>query len=174
MIASELYENEGYDVHAYLEDPVDPAYNEVVSAVQGRGVSYVAIVGYSHGGGATYVLADRLSQNAPNIGTFFVSFTAYIDAVIQNAMGPERRYPTGSTYHVNYWQPTPTGAARSHGASGTPPGQFDRNVQLDPWGTGLDHFSIDNHRMVLDRVKYGRGPLDTGDVHLGVTDLIPR
>ena len=46
----------GYDAHMYAEDVVDATgsgelYAEIVSAVQMRGVTEVALVGFSHGGG---------------------------------------------------------------------------------------------------------------------------
>jgi len=68
QVAVPEYRN-GYDVHMYDEDAVSrflgagPAYDEVVNAIQGRGVTEVAIMGYSHGGGATYQLAERLYRN---------------------------------------------------------------------------------------------------------------
>ncbi len=171
-IATELYK-EGYDVHAYRESNSDSAYAEVVSAVMGRGVSHVAMVGYSQGGGATYVVCNNLNANRATIGVFSIDFTAYIDAVRHTGWNPETRNPPGSAYHVNYWQPTPSGVLRLHGAS-NPAAQFDRNVHDEVWGAGLDHFSIDNDRMVLDRIKYGRGPNETSDVHSGLTDTTVR
>lgn len=54
VVAISLYAA-GYDVHMYDEDVVDgtgsgAAYDEVVRAVQARGVDVVGIFGYSHGG----------------------------------------------------------------------------------------------------------------------------
>jgi hypothetical protein len=112
-LAIELY-NQGYDVHMYDEDAVDcygagAAYDEVNAAVQGRNVGQVAIYGYSHGGGSTCLLAERLDNHRSEIGSFTIPFTAYIDGVSDRyATGwdgrQEHMRPPGSLYHLNYYQ----------------------------------------------------------------------
>jgi len=110
-IASNLHAM-GYDVHMYDEDVVSSsgagqAYDEVVRAVSQRGIGVVSIFGYSHGGGSTYDLAERLANNAGSIGAFTVPYTAYIDGIENDSdidLDSERRLPPGTQYHVNYYQ----------------------------------------------------------------------
>ena len=102
----------GYDVHMYDEDDVGssgagPVYDEVVRAVQGRGIGVVAIFGYSHGGGSTHDLADRLNNNRGSIGTFSIDYTAYVDGIRNSSdidISSETRLPPSTAYHVNYYQ----------------------------------------------------------------------
>jgi hypothetical protein len=66
--AVQEYRESGLDVHLYDDSDValngsGAPYDEVVSAIQERGVTNVAIMGYSHGGGSTYYLSWRLDQN---------------------------------------------------------------------------------------------------------------
>jgi hypothetical protein len=99
QVACALY-RDGYDVHMYDEDVVDntgagEAFDEVLSAVNEREVTDIAIFGYSHGGGSTYDLAGRLLNQA-DIG---VDFTSYVDAVQNDSdtdVDQETRRPPGS------------------------------------------------------------------------------
>jgi hypothetical protein len=130
-------------------------YDEVVSAVKNRGVTTVAIFGYSQGGGATYVLAGALNTNRASIGTFTIAYTAYIDAVQHTGTTPEGRLPPSTAYHVNYWQSLPSGILNLHGQSVTG-SAVDIDVRTDastPWGAGLDHFTIDDHANVKNAIK---------------------
>lgn len=154
----------GYDVHMYDEDVVawtdgsGTAYDEVVTAIQKRGVTEVAIFGYSHGGGATYELANRISRNTlpssdPDhlddiTNSFTISYTAYIDAITQETTGAENRRPPMSSFHVNLYQ---TNTLASNGLTGGPSnGDDDFDVTTRSWGTGLDHFTIDDNSNVQD------------------------
>lgn len=110
-IALNLYQM-GYDVHMYDEDDVGsdgggPVYDEVVRAIQRRDVHAVAIFGYSHGGGSTYDLAERLNNNRAGIGTFTLPYSAYIDGIMNSSdidIRSEDRLPPATQYHVNYYQ----------------------------------------------------------------------
>ncbi len=115
-IAIRLYDR-AYDVHMYDEDYVSPVplflgsgrpYDEVVSAVRYREVTQVAIFGYSHGGGKTYWLANRLTSNAAQIGSFTIPYTAYIDAVATDWFLRETDLPPvppgSNRQHSNYYQ----------------------------------------------------------------------
>ncbi len=155
-IAKTLY-TQGYDVHMYDEDNVSSsgagaAYNEVVSAVQRRGIGIVSIFGYSHGGGSTYDLAERLDINRASIGTFTMPYSAYIDGIENDSdidLDSERRRPLGSAYHVNYYQRNDfliKGNSITTGGA-----EVDVNVTSTPWGSGLVHTSIDDH----DNVRSG-------------------
>ena len=109
----------GYDVHMYDEDNVDAwngrgvVYDEIVNGIQNRGITGTAILGYSHGGGATYQLAFRLNRNTISGDLtditlpFNVGFTAYVDAVTASTAGAENRRPPLSLFHLNQWEKTP-------------------------------------------------------------------
>ena len=148
-IAIDLYEM-GYDVHMYDEDVVanngsGSAYNEVVSAVQDRGVESIAIFGYSHGGGSTADLSGRLDQNRASIGTFSIDFTGYMDGIGNSSdidISSETQLPPSTQYHANYYQ-GPCGFLSLCGAA-VPGATFDLNVNTTVWGAGLGHFTVDD------------------------------
>lgn len=82
---------EGYDVYAYEEadgwngSVLGPAYAEVKSAINDRKVSSIALIGYSHGGGTVWEMANNLTNNATDIyGSFEITFTGFIDAISQS------------------------------------------------------------------------------------------
>lgn len=160
---AEALSTQGYDVHLLNKDAGQQgqgaAFEEVVSAVEERAVYEVAIVGYSHGGGATHDLAERLQIQPPN-KPFAIPFTGYIDAIEQGntamskdaGTAPEIRLPPGSQFHVNLWQPvawqTPRGPVNGAPVPGS---AIDINVNAPPpggWGLSLDHGTIDDHPQV--------------------------
>lgn len=148
----------GYDVHLYDEDDVNsngagPVFDEVVDAIQDRGVDNVAIFGHSHGGGSTHDLAMLLS--APPQGTpvlnYTLRFTGYIDAIknfLDSATAAEDRLPPNSMSHVNFWEDI-TLFPLPHGAPTAPPGPIT-NIYVNgfPWGANLTHTTIDNSFVV--------------------------
>jgi len=78
-----------------------------VSAVQNRGVTSIALYGFSHGGGSIFDLSERLNANKPSIGAFEIVFTGYIDGIENDSdldLDAEVRLPIGTLYHVNYYQ----------------------------------------------------------------------
>ena len=143
-IAITLYQM-GYDVHMYDEDVVNSsgagaAYNEVVRAVRDRGVSSVAIYGYSHGGGSTVDLAVRLDQNRATIGTFAIDFTAYVDGIRNNSdfdTTTETQLPP-THYHANYYEHPGCGFLQ---LCGGPIAGADVNMNF---GSAYTHFQIDD------------------------------
>jgi hypothetical protein len=182
VIARELYAVDGYDVQMFAEaeqtkrrlhavfgnppvrpDPSDPnagagpAFDAVVDAVNNRGVTSIALVGYSWGGGAVFNLASRLvlvgvgGQFLPVaiVRPFRVGFTAYIDAIQHNQGLPqaETRRPFASQFHANYFEqfaaPEDAGGSDVHG-SPVPGSNFELNVNRVPWGRNLNHYSIDD------------------------------
>jgi hypothetical protein len=155
-VALNLY-TMGYDVHMYDEDDVGssgagPAYDEVVRAVSRRGIGIVSVFGYSHGGGSTYDLAERLAANAGAIGSFTVPYTAYIDAIENDSdidIESERRLPPGTQYHVNYYQRNDLFIR----GNSVPGANVDVNVNATPWGGGLEHTGIDDHANVRSGVQ---------------------
>ena len=163
VLAIDLYA-QGYDVHLHDEDDVGPdgsglPYNEVVDAVQHRLVENVGIFGYSHGGGSTYDLADRLDNDRAGIGVFEIAITSYVDAVENDSdvdMSQELRRPPSSGYHANHYQ---------HGSflpdffldggpvtnSNPPPTGLD--VETTPWGATATHFEVDDFQQVRDFIE---------------------
>jgi hypothetical protein len=154
VIATALY-RQGYDVHMFDEDGVAAdgsgvVYNEVVNAVRNRGVSQVGIFGYSHGGGSTYDLADRLDINRPTIGVFEIEFTSYVDSVSNDSdldIAQELRRPPSSAYHVNHYQHG--SFFENLGLDGGPvpnsvPPPTGLDVETTPWGAGATHFDVDD------------------------------
>jgi len=149
----------GYDVHMYDEDVVPAsgagaAYNEVVSAIQRRAVSHVAIFGYSHGGGSTNDLARRLDANRATIGSFSLDFTGYVDGIDNDSdfdIDPEAVLPPSTGYHANWYQHPGCGFLQ---LCGGPVAGADLNVNVTatPWGGGLTHFTVDDAPQVLQGI----------------------
>jgi len=138
----------GYDAHMYDEDVVSgsgegQAYDEVVSAIQERGVTSVAIYGFSHGGGSTYDLSKRLDDNRASIGVFAIVYTAYIDGIENDSsfdLDSETRLPPSSAYHVNYYQRNFFSGLTMGNA--VPGADVDVNVTQQSWGGGILHATI--------------------------------
>ena len=154
-VAESLYEA-GYDIHYYDEDVVDnngagAAYDEVVSAIQNRNVTHVAIYGHSHGGGSTHDLAERLNANRASVGTFTINITAYVDAIDNESdvsMASEIRLPPSTAYHMNYYQTNDWLLV-----GGFVPGANENlNANTMPWGQNLDHGTIDNDPNIISAI----------------------
>ena len=137
----------GWDAYMYDEDVVDAAgagaaYDEIVSAVQERGVTEVALFGFSHGGGSVHDLLAKLE--ADGITGFTVPFTGYIDG-ISNASdlttAAETRLPPGTEYHVNFYQRNIFTPLWIWGTS-VEGSDVDVNVNNTTWGAGVLHISI--------------------------------
>jgi len=152
-IARSLYDL-GYDVWMYDEDDVSssgsgPVYDEIVRAIQGRGVSSVASYGYSHGGGATHDLAERLNNNRASIGAFTIAYTAYLDGIKNSSdidIRSEDRRPPSAEYLVNYYQRNDF-FIRGDSVPGA-----DVNINV---GGGISHSELD------DRPSVRSGVLDS-------------
>jgi hypothetical protein len=157
-IAKTLY-TQGYDVHMYDEDDVSSsgsgaAYDEVVRAVQRRGIGIVSIFGYSHGGGSTYDLAERLDVNRASIGTFTMPYSAYVDAIENDSdidIESERRRPRATGYHVNYYERNDF-LIKGNSINSGGGAEVDVNVNSQPWGGGLGHSEVDDHANVRSGV----------------------
>ena len=158
-LALAAYTN-GYDVHVYDEPDLfetpnteDAAFAEIDSAVENRGVTAVAIIGYSHGGGSTYNVSVRLDADAT---AFNLAFTAYIDAISQPLanMTAENRRPVRSAFHVNYYQVAQGNDFPLYldGTPSVPAGAgFEDNVD-DPTITE-SHTTIDDAPVVQDGIR---------------------
>jgi hypothetical protein len=133
-----------YDEDVVNSSGAGAAYDEVVRAVQKRGIAVVAIYGYSHGGGSTHDLASRLDTNRGSIGTFSIDYTAYVDGIRNSSdidISSETRLPPSTAYHVNYYQRNDL-FLRGNSVAGA---NVDVNVSNTPWGSGLVHTSVDDH-----------------------------
>jgi len=153
--ATNLY-NEGYDSYYFNEDVVDsnqmstvagsgPLFDLIRESVNSRLVSHLTIYGHSHGGGSTYDLAAYFNQQKTQFThNFQLDMTAYIDAIGQNSILAETRYPPPKTqYHVNYYEP----GSWLHGrpVNGATNINVDNVGWLDPTdGSLLRHGSIDD------------------------------
>jgi hypothetical protein len=179
-VALELY-RAGYDVHMYDEDGVAAdgagvAYNDVANAIEHGGVDGIAIFGYSHGGGSTYSLADRLDVNRAGLGVFEIRFTSYVDSVRNNSdydVAQELRRPPSTLYHLNQYQ---HGVFfEDLGLDGGPvtnsyPPPMGLDVETTAWGAGCTHFQIDDFAAVRDLVTAQLQPpvvRDTATGHAG-------
>ncbi len=162
-IAVGLYQ-QGYDVHLFRNIAVNkqgtgadlgvaPAYGEVNSAIRERGVSNVALVGMSYGGGAVHDLAAAL-ENTPALRGH-LQYTAYIDAIVHYSIPPvaERRLPPGTTYHDNIFQ-TNDWLIRGDTVNGA-----SRNINASSWrdsrGAKLKHITIDRNSVVQNTISTG-------------------
>ncbi|MCA9243009.1 MAG: hypothetical protein KDA32_03570 [Phycisphaerales bacterium] len=167
VVAEALYQR-GFDVLQFDEDNVSPngsgaVYDAIVDAIQHRQVSEVAIYGYSHGGGSTYDLAERLDVNRAGIGMFEIRFTSYADSVENDSdidVQQELRRPLSVLYHLNHYQhgtlledffldggPVPN--------SNPPPTGLD--VETTPWGANSTHFTVDDYVQVRSAIELDLG-----------------
>lgn len=167
----------GYDVHVWDDghdwfnwgddadpDGSGPAHDEIVNAVNNRGVTEVALHGYSHGGGTVYNVAWRLDNNyAASDGStindpasYDLVFTSYIDGIRNGNPGlalPERRRPLESDYHLNQYQRN-TVYLRGHSILDAQAGDDDLNrTDLPTWhNTKGDKIGINDHEEVIEKV----------------------
>lgn len=159
LVATELYEL-GWDVWMHDEDDVSAngsgkVYDELVNAIQHRGVTRLAIFGYSHGGGSTYDLCERLDTFRAGIGTFTIAYTSYVDGIQNDSdidLDMELRHPPSSLFHVNHYQHGTLADFFLDGgpvpASTPPPTGLD--VETVPWGAGATHYLVDDYTEVRD------------------------
>jgi hypothetical protein len=139
-----LYQ-QGYDVHLFSHSQVQSsgqgaAFNEVKSAVLNRNVDYVAILGYSWGGGATYELAAGLKADATMAGQYQLKYTAYIDGIRHGSISAETRLPALTQYHDNFYQ-RKDWLLKGNSVAGA----NNVNVTLTTWGKSLVHTTIDDN-----------------------------
>jgi hypothetical protein len=119
----------GYDVHVWDDghdwwqsDDCDewgngPALDEIANAINNQGVTQVALLGYSHGGGTVYNLSKRLFYDGstciwyekpvtfPEVihNPYQLVFTSYIDTIMNDRFtraDPEDRRPEDSLFHL--------------------------------------------------------------------------
>lgn len=171
LMAMSLYDD-GYDVHAYeaTSGNVDAAAQEVRAAVDRRGVTQVAMLGHSYGGGAIYEVAAALATTPP-AGTWSIVFTAYQDAIeLDSLMVPVSQLPAGTMYHVNYYQTNP-GLTNPVGMAIT--GAVNVYLGATQWGASLVHTQMDNDAEVMSRILNGfTGTPDPN--HQGIKNVLSR
>lgn len=124
-----------------------PPYDEVASATEDRGVTDIAIFGYSQGGGATQVLADWMASDGFDVGV-----TAYVDAIDHDGAFAENERPD-SDYHLNIYETIdwllPGGPTNNLRAT-------DREIDVTNaagWEHTLDHLHIDDDAQVQSEVR---------------------
>lgn len=153
----------GFDVHMHDEDEVTangsgPCFDKVVDAVSNRMVNEVAIFGYSHGGGSTYDLAEKLDIERAGIGVFDITVSSYVDAVGNNSdfdISQELRRPPSTGWHANHYQ---VGSFSDFFLDGGPvpnsnPPTTGLNVETTAWGAGSDHFQVDDFTQVRSYIE---------------------
>jgi hypothetical protein len=178
----------GYDVHVWDDghdwwqsDDCDewgngPALDEIANAINNRGVSEVAIIGYSHGGGTVYNLSKRLYFDGQscvwygkianlddvidNTKNYSLVFTSYIDAIRNDRwsrMLAEENRPWGSSYHVNQFQENTAYPFLGplNGTHSIPMGNIDEN--RSSWKDSLDnllnHTTIDDDERIWQTIS---------------------
>jgi hypothetical protein len=171
----------GYDVHVWDDghawfswDDCDewgngPALDEIANSINNRGVTNVALLGYSHGGGTVYNLSKRLYYDGrscewydkkvtfpdviDNNKSYNIVFTTYIDAIRNDRFTrtlPEKNRPLGSKYHVNQFQrntkewETSGWPFKLNGTHSNALGEIDedRSSWTDQDGNLLNHLTI--------------------------------
>ena len=131
-------------------DENEPYYNEEEiiacvssNAVNYQGVSSVALVGYSHGGGTVYNLAYRMYYDGQNgnlqkiTNSYDLDFTSYIDAISNSSNANPLaldELPLGTQFHVNQYETN----SRIDGCS-IP----ESDVNIDRTGLDLEHSNDD-------------------------------
>ncbi len=151
-----LYRGEGYDVRMYDEDNVEfdgsgLVFDEIANSVNHQMFDEIAILGYSHGGGSTFELSQRLSFSltSPNpeiVEPFSISLTAYIDAIEELTPFAERRRPPSTQFHVNQYQRNLSmGFLNGNTSNG--------DDDIDRSALGVVHSTIDDNSIVLDLIR---------------------
>lgn len=160
-IALGLYQ-QGYDVQLFRNIAVNKqgtgstlgaasAFDEVSSAIRERGVTNVALVGMSYGGGAVRDLAAAI-ENTPALRGH-LQYTAYIDAIVHYSVPPvaETRLPPGTKYHDNIFQSNDW-LIRGGSVAGA-----NRNIDVSSWrdskGAKLKHITIDRDAKVQNTIS---------------------
>jgi len=163
---------DGYNVYMFGENSVNDGgdgivYDTVVQAIQAHKIEEVAICGYSHGGGSTCDLADKLTFNAGPIGRgFSIEFTAYIDALQNDSdwdLNAEAVKPPGSAHHANYYQSgciNPISAEFDWGFDGCSVAGASPNLNVEDhapgaWGdcSAMEHSIIDDLNPLLSEIE---------------------
>lgn len=133
-------------------------YDDIVNALQTRSVEELAIFGYSHGGGSTYDLCNRLDANRAAIGTFSINFTSYVDGIENDSTidtDMELRRPPTTNFHANHYQ---SGSFHDLFLDGGPvddsePPPRGLDVETVTWGRDATHSEIDDFEEVRNFIQ---------------------
>ena len=117
-----------------------------------------AIFGYSHGGGSTYDLCNRLDANRAAIGTFSINFTSYVDGIENDSTidtDMELRRPPTTNFHANHYQ---SGSFHDLFLDGGPvddsePPPRGLDVETVTWGRDATHSEIDDFEEVRNFIQ---------------------
>ena len=144
---------------------------EVVNAVRNRGVTELAIIGYSHGGGATRELAAAL-QTEFGVGydDFDLKYVAYIDAVAKQSAGPETNRPVEAKYHVNFWQSGPSVAGYLQLVQGTNVEDADVNDNVDSAADGLFYYQVGRLHTNRNTLQGRRGIMEALPIQSAIVE----
>lgn len=176
QLGQTLYQMMAYDVRLYHEKKVESggpnnAKADIMRAVSEQFVKEIAIVGFSWGGGSTFVLANSLKGEAIMSEPFNakISFTGYIDAIVDSTTlelaDSETKWPPGSKYHVNYFQQNTFRSLGVIGAATDPDpvtGLQAENINVTSWlhynprtrkNETMVHTSIDDDEEVLKGMR---------------------
>jgi VCBS repeat-containing protein len=139
----------------------------IKNAVDNMGVSEIALIGYSHGGGAVLELSSELQLAADKpVGRYTISYAAYIDAVKKQSFVGEDRYPVGASVLVNLYQTGPLAPLRV--IQGTSVANIPERAALveDNVDSGADegfvYAGVFNQRQHTNRK--GRGIAETDEI----------
>lgn len=147
--------SDGYDAQIFDEDDVDfdgfgRVFDAIRVAVDNRGISTIAVIGYSHGGGSTLLLSRRLRDDQTIKSPYSLSLSAYVDAIRSGTVDAETARPFGSQYHLNIYE---TFTLVLHGSQTFDAGLPTKNIPVtDEWGSDLNHFTIDDDSAVAREV----------------------
>ena len=119
------------------------AFEEVQQQVKTCFIKELGIFGHSHGGGSTYNLAKLLDEKRNEIGAFTIPYTGYVDAIKENSVNAEDRFPPSAAYLLNYYQKD--GFIDGFSVPGAD------NHDVTPWGLG--HGGIDNDARVIKAIS---------------------
>ncbi|MEX2169778.1 MAG: fibronectin type III domain-containing protein [Pirellulales bacterium] len=155
-IAQTMY-NEGWDVLAFNEVEetlgADVPSTEILNAHDRRFVERHAVIGYSHGGGATHDLIEDLDD----IDDPFTHIGVFLDAVDQGGLFAENDWPNIAIYLLNIYQEIPFqlgGADIDDGEVEIGAALEEINVTVEPgWNNTLDHYSIDDDPQVQQLIR---------------------
>lgn len=140
----------GYDAHMYGWDEMSSegrgrAFEHARRAVESRGVTEFAIIGYSWGGASAFHLSRAMARKIEQ--HYQVRMTAYIDAVSRDpelTWEPDSQHlvPLNSMHHLNYYQTTDW-----------PRGQLiDRAANTSQLIGGSKHGTIDDIPWIQDAI----------------------
>jgi len=139
----------------------DVPTTEILDARQRRFVERHAVIGYSHGGGATHDLIQELfnedNDGDGDIDEVFTDIGVFLDAVDQFGLAAENDWPDVALYLLNIYQEIPFqlgGADINDNEVEAGLLLEEINTTTDPgWDDSLDHFSIDDDPQVQQLVR---------------------